>query len=92
MHLVEAIRAEPKQAEIVMGAYMRCELLQAAEREMIVKLEDFLRRRTTLALELRREDLKQDAGLMDTCALLFGSEAQSKYDEYFQARDMVMHC
>jgi glycerol-3-phosphate dehydrogenase len=91
MHLVEAIRAEPKQAEIVMGAYMRCELQQAAEREMIVKLDDFLRRRTTLALEMRREDLKQDAGLMDTCTLLFGSEAQSKYDEYFQARDGVTH-
>jgi len=91
MHLVEAIRAEPKQAEIVMGAYMRCELQQAAEREMIVKLDDFLRRRTTLALEMRREDLKQDAGLMDTCTLLFGSEAQSKYDEYFQARDVMTH-
>lgn len=91
MHLVEAIRAEPEQAEIVMGAYMRCELQQAAEREMIVKLDDFLHRRTTLALEMRREDLKQDAGLMDTCTLLFGSEAQSKYDEYFQARDVMTH-
>jgi glycerol-3-phosphate dehydrogenase len=74
-----------------MGAYMRCELQQAAEREMIVKLDDFLRRRTTLALEMRREDLKQDVGLMDTCILLFGSEAQSKYDEYFQARDVMTH-
>lgn len=91
LHLVEAIRAEPKQAEIVMGAYMRCELRQAAEREMIVKLDDFLRRRTTLALEMRPEDLKQDAGLMDTCILLFGAEAQSRYDEYFQARDVVTH-
>jgi glycerol-3-phosphate dehydrogenase len=89
MHLVEAIRVEPKQAEIVIGAYMRCELQQAAEREMIVKLDDFLRRRTMLALEMRREDLKQDAGLMDTCTLLFGAAAQSKYDEYFQARDGV---
>jgi glycerol-3-phosphate dehydrogenase len=91
MQLVEMIRAEPKQAEIVMGAYMHCELQQAAEREMIVKLDDFLRRRTTLALEMRREDLKQDVGLMDTCILLFGSEAQSKYDEYFQARDVMTH-
>jgi glycerol-3-phosphate dehydrogenase len=91
MHLVESIRTDPKQAEIVMGVYTRCELQQAAEREMIVNLEDFLRRRTTLALERRREDLRQDAGLMDACTVLFGSEAQSKYDAYFQAQDAVTH-
>ena len=91
MHLVEAIRADSKQAEIVLGTYMRCELEQTAEREMIVKLEDFLRRRTTLALEMRREELKQDAGLLDACILLFGSEAREKYDEYFQAQDVVTH-
>jgi glycerol-3-phosphate dehydrogenase len=90
-HLVETIRADPKQAERVMGIYMRCELQQAAEREMIVKLEDFLRRRTTLALEMCHEYLRQDAGLMDACALLFGSEAQSKYDEYFQVQGAVTH-
>jgi hypothetical protein len=58
---------------------------------MIVKLEDFLRRRTTLALEMCHEYLRQDAGLMDACALLFGSEAQSKYDEYFQVQGAVTH-
>jgi glycerol-3-phosphate dehydrogenase len=51
---------------------------------MIVKLEDFLRRRSKIALVERHEDIKQASGLMEACEILFGDQAQEKFDEYFQ--------
>ena len=63
--------------------YIRCELTQATRREMIVTLEDFLRRRSKLALVVRHEDLKQSQGIKDACEILFGEEAQERWSEYF---------
>ena len=46
--LLEAIRADPTMGEDVMDSadYLRAELHTAAEHEMIVKLDDFMRRRS----------------------------------------------
>ena len=46
--LLEDIREDPNQADILIKGteYIRCEIQQAKRREMIVKLEDFLRRRS----------------------------------------------
>jgi len=63
--------------------YIRCELTQATRREMIVTLEDFLRRRSKLALVVRHEDLKQSQGIKDACEILFGEEAPERWLEYF---------
>ena len=63
--------------------YIRCELSQAARCEMIVTLEDFLRRRSKLALVTRHEDLKNSQGLKDACEILFGENAPERWEEYF---------
>jgi glycerol-3-phosphate dehydrogenase len=83
--MLEDIREDPKMAEpLIEGTdYIRCELTQAARREMIVTLEDFLRRRSKLALVARHEDLKQSKGLKDACEILFGEEALERWKEYF---------
>ena len=84
--LLENIREDPAQAEVLIkGAeYIRCEIQQAAKREMITKLEDFLRRRSKIALIAKTEDIKRSPGLMEACEILFGSEAKEKFDEYFE--------
>ena len=64
--------------------YIRCEIRHAARREMITKLEDFLRRRSKIALIARTETIRQAPGLMEACRILFGDEAQQKFDEYFE--------
>ncbi|MGR6036395.1 MAG: glycerol-3-phosphate dehydrogenase/oxidase [Candidatus Nitrosoglobus sp.] len=86
IHLLEIIQADPRQAEVMIKGteYLRCELQLAARREMIVKLDDFLRRRSKIALVARRQDLKQSAGLMETCETLFGEHARERFTEYFQ--------
>ena len=85
IEILENIREDPKMAEpLIEGTdYIRCELTQAARNEMIVTLEDFLRRRSKLALVVRHEDLKQSQGIKDACQILFGEEATKRWNEYF---------
>lgn len=83
--LLENIRENPAEAEVLIKGteYIRCELRQAARREMIVKLDDFLRRRSKIALVERNQVIKDAPGLMEACHILFGEEAQARFDEYF---------
>ncbi len=83
--LLEDIRADRTMAEVLIeGAeYLRCEIQQAARREMIVKLEDFLRRRSKISLVMTEAELRAAPGLREACAMLFGAEADARYDEYF---------
>ncbi len=84
--LLEAIREDPKQAKLVIenAEYTRCEIALAARREMITKLEDFLRRRSKISLVVGREAIKSAKGLKPACEILFGDEADAKIEEYFR--------
>jgi glycerol-3-phosphate dehydrogenase len=86
LDLLEDIREDPNQADILIKGteYIRCEIQQTKRREMIVKLEDFLRRRSKIALVVRKEEIKNAEGMMEACETLFGEEARAKFDEYFQ--------
>jgi len=83
--MLEAIRRDPRMAEVIIetSEYLRCEIQEAARREMVVKLEDFLRRRSKIAEVVRREDIRRAAGLREACRILFGDQADAKRAEYF---------
>jgi glycerol-3-phosphate dehydrogenase len=85
LSLLESIRQDPSQAELLIenAEYVRCEIEQAARREMITKLDDFLRRRSKIALVVSREALVNARGLREACDILFGDKAAAKLDEYF---------
>ena len=85
--MLEAIRDDPTMAdEIIDGAeYVRVELFYAAKTEMITKLDDFLRRRSKISLVLGREVLQDADGIREACELLFGDDADRRFDEYFSA-------
>lgn len=87
--LLEDIRRDPRQAEILIGGteYIRCELKETARREMVVRLEDFLRRRSKIALVVRRDEIRGSPGLAEACAILFGDEAEARLDEYFSTTE-----
>ena len=61
----------------------RCELEYLARNEMIVTLEDYLRRRSKLEQLVPKHTLHQSQGLKEACTILFGDDAQARYDEYF---------
>ena len=86
--LLENIKIDPKMAEpLIEGTdYIKCELTEAADREMIVTLEDFLRRRSKLALVVQHEDLKKSDGLREACKILFAEGAAERWEEYFGER------
>ena len=85
--MLEAIRDDPAMAdEIIEGAeYVRAELYYAAQTEMITKLDDFLRRRSKIALVLGRDVIAKADGITEACELLFGEDAQKRLDEYLEA-------
>src|SRR2546428_12585602 len=49
---------------------------------MVVKLEDFLRRRSKIALVVREEEIRAAPGLREACRILFAGDAEAKIAEY----------
>jgi glycerol-3-phosphate dehydrogenase len=83
--MLEAIRHDPEMAhEVIEGAeYVRCELKHGARTEMVTRLEDFLRRRSKIAMVVSHDELTASTGLHDACRILFGADATRRYEEYF---------
>ena len=83
--LLEQIRADAHQADIIIEGteYTRCELDHARQEEMIVKLDDFLRRRSKVALMMSKDEIRAARGLVEACEVLFPGAAQARFDEYF---------
>ena len=84
--LLERIRSDPREAELLIkrAEYLRCEIEQASQREMITKLEDFLRRRSKISLVVRRGELRDAPGIKEVSQIFFGDDADAKYEEYFR--------
>jgi glycerol-3-phosphate dehydrogenase len=82
--LVAAIRQDPRKGEVLIenAEYLRCEIELAARREMIVELDDFLRRRSKIALVLGFDDIVAAPGLREACRILFGEAADAKLATY----------
>jgi glycerol-3-phosphate dehydrogenase len=83
--MLDAIEQDPSLCDplIENAGIRRCEIKYLAEHEMIVKLEDYLRRRSKIELLVSRNTLRQSAGLFEACEKLFGDEARQRFDEYF---------
>jgi alpha-glycerophosphate oxidase/glycerol-3-phosphate dehydrogenase len=87
IEMLEMIREDPSCVELLIenAEYLRCEIEHAARREMITKLEDFLRRRSKISLVVRRDEIINAPGLKEACEILFGDEAEAKLQEYVEA-------
>lgn len=84
--MLDAIEQDSSLSETLVEntGIRRCEIDYLAQNEMIVKLEDYLRRRSKLELLISRENLRQSAGLFEACEKLFGDKAKIRFDEYFE--------
>ncbi|MFT5675147.1 MAG: glycerol-3-phosphate dehydrogenase [Paraglaciecola sp.] len=87
INMLESIRENPEKAELLIenSEYLRVEIEHAAEREMVTKLEDFLRRRSKISLVVRKQDIIAAPGLREACEILFGNEAEAKLQEYIDS-------
>ena len=86
IQMLEKIRQDPAQGEILIEGteYIRCELEHAREHEMITQLEDFLRRRAKVSLVVPHEQLRHSNGLKEACRVLFGDDAEERFNSYFE--------
>lgn len=84
LQIIDEIQRDPQQAEQLMhnAEYIRAELHYAARREMITKLDDFLRRRSKISMVLRISEILSSPGLLEACEILFGEQAEAKLAEY----------
>jgi glycerol-3-phosphate dehydrogenase len=76
---------KPEAGEPVIGHFGRNQIHRMAENEMVVRLEDFLRRRTMLELTIGREALRTDPGLREAAGILFGENAGAELDHYLSS-------
>ncbi len=86
-HLLDQIRTDPIKADLLIknAEYNRREIELASRREIITKLEDFLRRRSKISLVVSNEAVEAAPGLKEACKILFGDEADAKWEEYFRS-------
>lgn len=89
INMLESIRENPKMAELLIenSEYLRVEVEHAANREMITKLEDFLRRRSKISLVVKKQDILKAPGLREACEIFFGEQADAKLQEYIDAEE-----
>ena len=82
--MLEAIRSDPAMGADIMDSadYLRVELHQAANSEMVTKLEDFMRRRSKIDQVVPDADIVGSDGLREVAEILFGDQAEAKLDEY----------
>lgn len=82
--MLERIRENPAMAEPLMknADYLRCEIDYTARREMVTRLDDFLRRRSKITQVVREDEVIAAPGLRVACEMFFGDQAQEKLDEY----------
>ena len=86
--MLEHIRDDPSMATDVMESadYLRVELHNAADHEMIVKLDDFMRRRSKIDLVVADAEFVGSDGLAEISQLLFGDDGERKLDEFYRER------
>ena len=89
--LLEMVRADPTMGQDVMGStdYLRAELHTAAEHEMIVTLDDFMRRRSKIDLVVSDADILASPGLREVAEILFGADAQARLAAYVAAKEGI---
>jgi glycerol-3-phosphate dehydrogenase len=89
MRLLELIAADSTMTQPALAGtgIRRCELAYLREREMIVKLEDFLRRRSKIELLYGRNAIAAMEGFRETARLLFDDEADFRIAQYLSADD-----
>ena len=87
--LLEAIRADPAMGQDIMNSadYLRAELHTAAEHEMVVTLDDFMRRRSKIDLVVRDDDIVSSPGLREVAEILFGDDADRRLADFLATKN-----
>jgi glycerol-3-phosphate dehydrogenase len=83
--MLDEIRQNPAMGEDIMTSadYLRVELHHTAQNEMVVRLEDFLRRRSKISQVVPANLIDGTPGLQEVAQVLFGDDAEDRLDQYY---------
>ncbi len=83
--MIDDIREDPAMGDDIMDSadYLRVELRHTAHDEMVVRLDDFLRRRSKISMVVGDADVRASLGLREVAEVLFGAEADAKLKAHF---------
>jgi alpha-glycerophosphate oxidase/glycerol-3-phosphate dehydrogenase len=89
--ILEEIRTDASMAEILIqgASYIRAELHHTARKEMVLHLDDFMRRRSKMALVVDHETIRTAPGLKEAAQILFGNDADTEIERYFNPPTMA---
>ena len=84
--LLDRIREDRSSVELLIehAEYTRCEVELTARREMVVRLEDFMRRRSKIEQVVRWRDIEAAPGLAEASRILFGDAGDARLREYLE--------
>ncbi len=87
--LLDRIREDESSVELLIehAEYTRCEIELTARREMVVRLEDFMRRRSKIDQVVREADRRGAPGLREASQILFGEDGDERLREYLDTED-----
>jgi alpha-glycerophosphate oxidase/glycerol-3-phosphate dehydrogenase len=82
--LLDRIREDASSVELLIehAEYTRCEIELTARREMVVRLEDFMRRRSKIEQVVPVADIRSAPGLAEASRILFGDDAEERLEQY----------
>jgi glycerol-3-phosphate dehydrogenase len=84
--LLDRIREDSSSVELLIehAEYTRCEIELTARREMVVRLEDFMRRRSKIEQVVRWRDIEHAPGLAEASRILFGDSGEERLQRYLE--------
>ncbi|MEM7692127.1 MAG: glycerol-3-phosphate dehydrogenase C-terminal domain-containing protein, partial [Pseudomonadota bacterium] len=82
--LLDRIREDRSSGELMIehAEYTRCEIELTAKREMVVRMEDFMRRRSKIEQVVRESDIEAAPGMKEASEILFAQRGPEKLDRY----------
>ena len=85
--ILHQLEANPElMKELIPGSEcLTVEALHARDHEMVVHLEDFLRRRTKISMMISQKSLEENPATKQACQLLFGDHFQDRWTSFVES-------
>ena len=85
--MLDQIESNPElKEELIPGSEcLKVEAVHARDHEMVVHLEDFLRRRTKISMTISQKDLEENPATKEACQILFGDLSQDRWTSFIES-------
>ncbi len=89
--ILNQVEANPElKKELIPGSEcLTVEALHAKDYEMVVQLEDFLRRRTKISMMISQRNLEESPATKQACQLLFGDHFQERWTNFVESAQFL---